>query len=94
MLEGNANMKYGFGRAILGIIITILIAIVGFTAYDEGNTMEWFGIELSQGVFIVLVCAFLLFDIYAIYSAVKRKREAEAAAAAAYVAPPPDQKQF
>ena len=87
-------MKYGFGRAILGIIITVLIATVGFTAYDEGNTMEWFGIELSLGFFIALVCAFLLFDIYAIASALKRKREAEAAAQSPVAPLPPDQKQF
>jgi predicted RND superfamily exporter protein len=86
--------KTGFGRAILGIIITVIIAAVGFSTYDDGGYMEWFGIELSFGVFIALICAFLLFDIYAVASAVKRRREAEAAAQSAVAPPPPDQKQF
>ena len=70
-------------RAILGIIVTVLIAIVGFSTYSGGNGyMTWFGIKLSSGAFMALVAAFVVFDVFAVknaFGAQKKEEQAQTA---------------
>ena len=67
-------------RAILGIIVTVLIAIVGFSTYSGGNGyMTWFGIKLSSGAFMALVAAFVVFDVFAVKNAFGAQKKEEQA---------------
>lgn len=64
--------------AILGLIVTIIIAVIGFSGYSDGSRyMTWFGIELSQTGFLVLVLAFAVFDIFSLKSAFGADKAAE-----------------
>jgi hypothetical protein len=63
------------GRAALGIIITIGIAIWGISTFSQGNYMTWFGIKLSPVGFGFLIAAFLIYDIVTIVSATKERKE-------------------
>lgn len=70
--------KGNYTRAIIGIVITCIIAIVGLSTYDSGGYMQWFGIELSSGAFIALIAAFIVYDIFAIVSARRKVAEINA----------------
>ena len=59
--------------AIIGILITIGLAIWGFSTYSEGGYMQWLGIKMSSGGFLALIGAFLVYDVIAIVSARKKK---------------------
>ncbi len=62
------------GRAVLGIVFTIVIAIWGISTFSQGNYMTWLGIKLSPVGFAFLIAAFLIYDIVTIVSATKEKR--------------------
>jgi len=76
-------MKGRMGGAVLGVIVTLVIAFIGITTYSSGyGYMTFFGIELSPGVFALLIAAFIVWDIFAIRGALKtRKREEDAESA-------------
>lgn len=62
--------------SILWTIITIILAIVGFSGYASGDRyMEWFGIRLSETGFTVLILVFLAIDIMSIYSSFKGQKK-------------------
>ena len=64
--------------AILGVIATILIAVVGISTYSDGSGyMTWFGIELSQTGFYILIAAFAVFDFFAVKSAFGAQKKEE-----------------
>ncbi len=59
--------------AIFGIVITVILAFVGFSTYSSGRGyMTFFGIELSPGGFAALIGAFLVWDIVSIVNAKKK----------------------
>lgn len=59
--------------AILGIVITVFLAIWGISTYSSGRGyMTFFGIELSSGGFIALICAFLVWDVISLINAKKK----------------------
>ena len=65
--------RSNFRGAIIGIIITILLAIVGISTYSSGRGyMTFFGIRLSPGGFAGLIGAFLVWDIISIVNAKKK----------------------
>ncbi len=65
-------------RAILSTLFTIVLAIIGFSQYSSGyGYMTFFGIELSRGVFFVLIGAFIVFDIIAFVNASKTEEQIE-----------------
>ena len=65
--------RSNYRGAILGIIFTILLAIVGISTYASGEGyMTFLGIELSPAGFAALIGAFLVYDIFAIVSAKKK----------------------
>jgi len=64
--------------AVLGVAVTVVIAVVGFSGYASGEySMAWLGIELSQGGFFVLVLAFAVFDIFALKGAFGAEKAVE-----------------
>jgi hypothetical protein len=75
-LHEQAN-KNRYRGAILGIVLTVFIAILGLSTYNSGGYMEWLGIELSLGGFWVLLGVFLVYDILAIVFARKKIKESE-----------------
>lgn len=63
-------------RAILSVLFTIFIAIVGFSNYSSGSGyMTFFGIELSSGMFFLLIAVFVIFDIISIVNAFKADKQ-------------------
>jgi hypothetical protein len=62
------------GRAALGIVFTIAIAIWGISTFSHGDYMTWLGIKLSPAGFALLIAAFLIYDIVTIVSATKEKK--------------------
>ena len=64
--------------AIIGCIVTVVIALVGFSGYSAGtHYMTWMGIKLSQGGFIALICAFVLMDIISLKNAFGADKRAQ-----------------
>lgn len=58
--------------AIISILFTIFIAVIGLSAYLSGQSyMTFLGIELSQGAFIALIIGFILLDFIMISNASK-----------------------
>lgn len=54
-------------QAMLGVVVTIILAAVGFSGYAEGShVMTWFGIELNQTGFFVLIAVFCVIDFFAL----------------------------
>lgn len=72
--EKKASNGKSAGRAALGIVFTIFIAVWGISAFSQGNYMTWFGIKLSPAGFALLIAAFLIYDIVTIVSAAKEKK--------------------
>ena len=73
--EEKAN-RSNFRGAIIGIIFTVIIGIVGFSTYDSGRGyMTFFGIELSSGAFTGLIGLFLAGDIVSLVSAIKKRNQ-------------------
>ena len=71
--EEKAN-RSNFRGAIIGIIFTVIIGLVGYSTYDSGRGyMTFFGIELSSGAFAGLIGLFLVGDIVSLVSAIKKK---------------------
>ena len=65
-------------RAILGIVATVLIAIVGISTYtSHDGYMTWFGIELSETAFYLLLAAFVVFDVFAVKAAFGAQKKEE-----------------
>ena len=65
--------RSNYRGAILGIVITVILAIVGISTYSSGRGyMTFFGMELSPGGFAALIGAFLVWDIVAIVNAKKK----------------------
>ena len=65
--------RSNYRGAILGIVITVILAIVGMSTYSSGRGyMTFFGMELSPGGFAALIGAFLVWDIVAIVNAKKK----------------------
>ena len=59
--------------AILGIIFTIVLALIGLSQYSSGRGyMTFLGMELSPGGFAGLIGAFLVWDIISIVNAKKK----------------------
>jgi hypothetical protein len=57
-------------QAILWALCTIVIAITGLSAYNDGtHYMTWFGIELSKNGFLLLIVAFAISDIFVLKNA-------------------------
>jgi uncharacterized integral membrane protein len=63
-----------YSGAVIGIIFTIFLAIVGLVNYDDGGYMQWFGIKLSLGGFLALIGAFIVYDVIALVVASKKKQ--------------------
>lgn len=50
--------------AVLGIIVTLVLAVIGFSGYSSGSySMAFLDVELSRAGFLVLVLAFIAYDI-------------------------------
>ena len=65
--------RSNYRGAIIGIIITIVLAIIGISTYSSGRGyMTFFGIELSSGAFAGLIAVFLVWDVASIISAKKK----------------------
>ncbi len=62
------------GRAALGIVFTIAIAIWGISTFSQGNYMTWLGIKLTPTGFALLIAAFLIYDIVTLISAAKERK--------------------
>ncbi|MDR2775312.1 MAG: hypothetical protein LBC19_11335 [Tannerella sp.] len=57
-------------QAIAWALFTVVIAIIGFSGYSAGtHYMTWFGIELSENGFILLIIAFAVSDIFVLKNA-------------------------
>jgi len=57
-------------QAILFTLVTVIIAIIGFSGYSDGSHyIEWFGIELSKNGFIILILVFAVIDFFTLKSA-------------------------
>jgi len=66
--------RSNYRGAILGIVFTVIIAIIGISTYSSGRGyMTFFGMKLSSGGFAALIAAFLIWDVIAIVSAKKKK---------------------
>ena len=64
-------------RAILGVIFTIIIAVIGISTYSSHDgVMTWFGIELSEPVFYILIAVFAVFDVIAVKNAFGAEKKA------------------
>lgn len=54
-------------QAILGGVVTVILAAVGLSGYAEGShVMTWFGIELNQTGFLILIAVFAVIDFFAL----------------------------
>lgn|GEM_PF-6024305 len=42
-------------RAILSAIVVLAVGVMGYIAYDEGNTMTVYGIELTKPMFLIAI---------------------------------------
>ena len=62
-------------RAVLSIIFTIIIGIIGVSSYMTSGYMTFFGIELSIGWFLVLLTALIIYDIVLIKNATKNENQ-------------------
>jgi hypothetical protein len=51
------------------LLVTLVIFIWGMSAYEEGNSMLIFNIELSEAIFIIVCILWFVFDAFTIYSA-------------------------
>jgi hypothetical protein len=60
MFVSRSNRKLG---GIIGLVVTSIILIWGMSAYGDGNTMTFFGIELSEPIFIILCLVWFGLDI-------------------------------
>ncbi|MDR0699015.1 MAG: hypothetical protein LBG28_07340 [Tannerella sp.] len=57
-------------NAIAWALFTVFIAIVGFSGYNDGtHYMTWFGIELSETGFLLLIVVFSISDIFVLKNA-------------------------
>ena len=57
-------------QAILFTLVTVVIAIVGFSGYSDGSHyIEWFGIELSKNWFLIFILVFAVIDFFTLKSA-------------------------
>lgn len=66
--------------AILGCVVTVILAVVGFSTYaDNSGYMTWFGIRLSQTAFTILILAFAVLDFFNVKSAFGAKKKEEQA---------------
>ena len=65
--------RSNYRSSIIGIVITVIIAIVGISTYSSGRGyMTFFGIKLSPGGFAALIGAFVVWDIVSIINAKKK----------------------
>lgn len=64
-----------FFYAIAWTAVTVIMFFTGVNAYSSGNAMAFFGIELSQPVFILLILVFLVFDIRSIRQVIRGRQQ-------------------
>ena len=65
--------RSNYRGAIIGIIFTVILAIIGLSTYSSGRGyMTFFGIKLSPGGFAALIAGFLVWDVIAIINAKKK----------------------
>ena len=66
--------RSNFRSAVIGIIFTVIIGLIGLSTYDSGRGyMTFFGIKLSAGGFAALIAAFLIGDVISLVSAIRKK---------------------
>ncbi len=66
--------KSNMTGAIIGIIFTVIIGLIGLNAYSSGRGyMTFFGIDLSAGGFAALIGAFIVYDVISLVSALKKR---------------------
>lgn len=64
--------------AVLGIVVTLALAFIGFSGYSSGSySMVFWGIELSRAGFLALILAFVAYDIFAIKGAFGKDKVVE-----------------
>jgi len=64
-------MRGKMADAIVSVLFTILFAVLGILTYLPGDgRMFFFGIELSQAAFAVIICVLIVWDVIAIVIAV------------------------
>jgi hypothetical protein len=63
------SMKNRLWGAILGLLITLGIGIWGIGLYMDGYAVTFFGFTLSQGIFLLLVVAWIVYDVVLIVQA-------------------------
>ena len=73
IIQGVVSKASRMEGAILGYIITTCIFIWGLSVYSEGGIIAFFGIELSQEVFIIACLAWFGFDTMEFIKAKKGK---------------------
>lgn len=65
-------------RAVLSILFTIVIAIVGISSYSSGGGyMTFFGISLSSGMFFLLIAVLVVIDVFSVINAFKAEKVIE-----------------
>ena len=65
--------RSNYRSAIVGIVITVIIALVGLSTYSSGRGyMTFLGMKLSPGGFAALIGAFVVWDIISIINAKKK----------------------
>jgi hypothetical protein len=72
IITGRINKLVG---GICGLLLTTGIMIWGLFVYSRpGYTMTFFGAEISQEIFMVLVVVWYIFDVKQIMAVLKEKR--------------------
>jgi len=74
MLVSRFNRVIG---AVLGFLVTAGILIWGLSAYTQGGSISFFGLNLSQGAFIIACVIWFGLDVYDLNRAVKARNTAE-----------------
>lgn len=73
MIQWFISSKSRLWGAVVGLMITIGIAIWGLDAYAQGGQITFFGIALSQGVFLLFIAAWTVYDVVQIVQATNGK---------------------
>lgn len=65
--------RSNYRGAIIGIIFTVILAVIGLLTYSSGRGyMTFFGIKLSPGGFAAVIAGFLVWDVISIINAKKK----------------------
>lgn len=73
LVQWFVSTKNRLAGAIMGLLITFGIAIWGLGLYAQGYQVAFFGMALSQGLFLIFIFAWLVYDVVQIVQAAAGK---------------------